>query len=110
MPKSILFRRTSSNYFSKKRNGAKHHLFIFISVYSLDDTIHDSITGVKGSLKKTLQAVELAIQNGIRVTIKTPLMESNKWSFRDLKKYCKDRSIEYIASCIIFSKSNGAFL
>lgn len=34
-------------------------------------------------------------------------MESNKWSFRDLKKYCKDRSIEYIASCIIFSKSNG---
>lgn len=78
-----------------------------ISVYSLDDQIHDSITRKGGSLKETLNAIELAGKNSIRVTVKTPLMENNKYAYRELQKYCKERNISYLASCIIFSKNNG---
>lgn len=78
-----------------------------ISVYSLENHIHDYITNREGSCEKTLNAIDMAIRNGISVTVKTPLIEKNKYSYKDLKKYCFDKKINYIASCIIFSKSDG---
>lgn len=78
-----------------------------VSIYSLDPQIHDRITRRQGSLERTLQGVSYAKAQGIRIIIKTPLMELNKYSYRDLKKYCDKNGYRYMASAIIFSKSNG---
>ncbi len=78
-----------------------------VSIYSLDPQIHDKITKKKGSLERTLLGLSYAKAQGIRILIKTPLMECNKFSYRDLKKYCNDNGYKYMASAIIFSKSNG---
>lgn len=78
-----------------------------ISVYSLDAKIHDYITGTESSLSKTLDTIDLAIDMGISVTVKTPLMDINKYAYRELADYCSKRKINYVASCIIFSKSDG---
>lgn len=78
-----------------------------VSVYSLDSDVHDKITGVKGSLDKTLQGLSLAKKYNIPVTVKTPLMDINKYSYKELKNYCKENGFKYLASTIIFSKSNG---
>lgn len=80
---------------------------ISVSVYSLDEKIHDQITRYRGSLKRTLQALEYAKEVRLPVTVKTPLMELNKYSYRDLKIFCKENGFKYMASSIIFSKSNG---
>ncbi len=80
---------------------------ISVSVYSLDEKIHDQITRYRGSLKRTLQALEYAKEVRLPVTVKTPLMELNKYSYRDLKIFCKENGYKYMASSIIFSKSNG---
>ena len=62
-----------------------------ISVYSLEHHIHDYITNKEGSLTQTLNAIDLAIKNGISVTVKTPLIEKNKYAYRELKKYCFEK-------------------
>lgn len=77
------------------------------SVFSLDSSIHDSITGIPGSLKLTLKNIMLMKAYKIPVKIKTPLMKDNKYSYKELYKYCKRNGFEYLASPIIFSKSDG---
>lgn len=78
-----------------------------VSVYSLVPEIHDCITGVKGSLESTLLGLSFAKKYGIPVTVKTPLMEINKNSYINIKKYCEENNFAFIASTIIFAKSNG---
>lgn len=77
-----------------------------ISIYSLDEKVHDSITGVEGTLAKTLEAIEYLKEEGIHITIKTPLMEKNKYAYKELQKFCENNNCGYLASTIIFSKSN----
>ncbi len=78
-----------------------------VSVYSLVPEIHDSITGVKGSLESTLRGLSFAKKYEIPVTVKTPIMEINKNSFLNIKKYCDENNFAFMASAIIFAKSNG---
>ncbi len=78
-----------------------------VSIYSLDPEIHDRITKRQGALERTLRGLSYAKAQGIRIMVKTPLMECNKYSYKDLKKYCIDNGYKNMASAIIFSKSNG---
>lgn len=77
------------------------------SIYSLDYTIHDAITTIPGSLHKTLQNLFLLKKYGIHVVVKTPLMNINKFAYKDLIEFCKKNDFEFIPGTIIFAKSNG---
>lgn len=77
------------------------------SVYSLNSEIHDKITTVKGSLDKTLENLELLKKYGIKVLIKTPLMEDNRFAYKDIIKYCDKNQFEFLPGTIIFAKSDG---
>lgn len=78
-----------------------------MTVFSLEAEIHDFITGIKGSLEKTLSNIELLQKYKIPLEIKTPLMDVNKFSFIHLKEFCDKRNITYGATTNIFSKSDG---
>lgn len=78
-----------------------------ISLYSMDEDVHDEVTGVKGSFRKTMQGINFAIKYNISVIIKTPLMLINKYSYRDVKKFCDENDFEFISSALIFSKNDG---
>lgn len=78
-----------------------------ISLYSMDEAIHDEVTGVKNSLKRTLRGISFASKYNIPIVIKTPIMTINKDSYRDVKKFCDENNYEFIASALIFSKNDG---
>lgn len=77
------------------------------SVFSLDEKIHDSITGVKGSLNKVLKNLELLKEYNINTIVKTPLMRKNKYDFRNLYTYCLEKGFGYIVEAHLFPKRNG---
>jgi MoaA/NifB/PqqE/SkfB family radical SAM enzyme len=52
-----------------------------VSLYSMNTTIHDSITCLKGSFQKTLANIQRLIENDIPVQIACPGMKQNKDSF-----------------------------
>ena len=80
---------------------------ISTTIYSMSETTHDSITKTGGSLAKTIAGIMNAKKYKIPVTIKTPVMEKNKFDYVEVGKFCKENGFEHIFSPVIFSKSNG---
>lgn len=77
------------------------------TIFSMNENIHDSITKSRGSLKKTLKAIDMLKAGGIEITIKTPLMELNKFEYKDIEKYAKENGFIYRITATIFSKYDG---
>ncbi len=67
---------------------------ISFSVYSLDEAIHDSITQLKGSLKKTLYSLFAFKTMGIHTIIKTVVMKQNISSFSKIVDFCNIMGIK----------------
>lgn len=78
-----------------------------ISLYSMDEDIHNKVTGLKNSFKKTINGIYFVNKYNIPIVIKTPIMTINKNSYIDVKKFCDKNNYKFIASALIFSKSDG---
>lgn len=81
--------------------------FVQTSVYSLSPTIHDSITKRKGSLEKTLSAIDCLLDNGIDVQVACPIMKQNQDGIERMMEYAQKKHIKLRANCIITPKSDG---
>ena len=62
---------------------------IGLSLYSLDENIHDKITGTKGSCKKTIECIKQLRENNIYVQIKNFLLSINYQSCIEVKNFAK---------------------
>lgn len=61
----------------------------------MDPEIHDSITGVKGSLNKLLKNLKFFDGSNISIRIKTPLMKKNVSGYMEIYKYCKENNYDF---------------
>lgn len=77
------------------------------TLFSLDNAVHDFITGMQGSLFKTLNNLHMLKKYGVKVKVKMPLMILNKDSLKNLEAYCLDNNFDFYTSPIIFSKLDG---
>lgn len=77
------------------------------TVFSMKEKIHDLITQKVGSCRKTIENILLLKKYGIPVTIKIPLMEENKFEFREVEKFAAKNKFNFMSTTTIFSKSNG---
>ena len=77
------------------------------SVYSLDPEIHDSMTKVKGSCKKVLNAVEWCHEQGLIVTVNCLLTKANIDGFFDLADWLSQREIGIKADMCVTPKLDG---
>jgi|ERR1035437_9771899 MoaA/NifB/PqqE/SkfB family radical SAM enzyme len=57
------------------------------SVYSVDPSIHDEITGTHGSLDRTLKNVRFLYEQGFYIEVATPLLRSNFASRFEIEDY-----------------------
>jgi radical SAM protein with 4Fe4S-binding SPASM domain len=63
---------------------------IGLSVYSADESVHDGITRVKSSLRKTLLVAENFIEFGIPLFFKCPIMYHNATSYFTVTNLAKE--------------------
>lgn len=77
-----------------------------VSLYSLNPEIHDSITGLKGSWKKTKQNLEKLITANIPVTISCPLMQKNYSEIKDMQKYADSLGVFCYFDYVMMAQSN----
>lgn len=80
-----------------------------ITLFSLDDNINDFITRSKNSSSKIIGAIELLKKHNIRVEVKTPVMIYNYSTYKDVKKYCYDNDVAFVATSQITGLNNGSF-
>lgn len=55
---------------------------IGLSLYSMEPTVHESVTRVKGSCEKTKAIADRLCADGVGMTIKCPIMRINKDSYK----------------------------
>ena len=76
------------------------------SLYSMNPDIHDRITLVKGSFKKTKSAIEKLVEANIPVQISCPLMKANKDGYKEVLEYAKKLKIKAQTDYIMMAQAN----
>ncbi|MCH5223224.1 MAG: radical SAM protein [Muribaculaceae bacterium] len=77
-----------------------------VSLYSMDAQIHDSITKVIGSFKKTKTAIEKLIKADIPVMISCPVMKANRAGYKEVLKYAKSLKCKANTDFIMMAQSD----
>ena len=83
-----------------------HFREVQISLYSLQPEIHDAITGLKGSCLKSMNAIEMLKNAGVKVFVSCPVMKLNQKSVPDLMRYMDKKDIGSCAVLFIFPNSD----
>lgn len=78
-------------------------LSVQTSLYSMDATIHDSITKQEGSFKKTKDGLLRLYNAGIMVQISCPVLKQNKDTFIDVVRYSRANHIAVSIEPVIFA-------
>ena len=78
-------------------------LSVQTSIYSMDPEVHDGITGVAGSLKKTTEGFEKLLTVGIPLQISCPVMKQNKESFWGVIQWGKKHNVAVAIEPEIFA-------
>lgn len=76
------------------------------SLYSMDPTIHDMITNVKGSFARTKRAIEKLVAANIPVQISCPLMKANYKGYKDVLEYAQSLKIRAQTDYIMMAQSD----
>jgi len=72
------------------------------SLYSMNEAIHDSITHLSGSFKKTIDAIELLHRHNIPIQINCPIMKQNKADYSDVLAWANSMNIEADCDYMLF--------
>lgn len=78
-------------------------LCVQTSIYSMDSSIHDSITKVKGSLEKTKHNLLKLKEAGIPLQISCPIMKQNKDTFNEVITFGEANGISVAVDYVIFA-------
>lgn len=78
-------------------------LSVQASLYSMDATVHDSITKLHGSFKKTKAGILRLCDEGIPVQISCPVIKQNKNSYADVLRWGKEHNIAVVTEPMIFA-------
>jgi radical SAM protein with 4Fe4S-binding SPASM domain len=77
-----------------------------VSVYSMDASIHDEITQLPGSHKKTMKSIEKMMTENIPLQISCPTMKINKDSYRDVLKWAHGNKSKAYTDYEMMAQSN----
>lgn len=77
-------------------------LCVQTSLYSMDPTIHDSITGVLGSFENTKQGILKLWKNDVPMQVNCPIMKQNKDSYKQVLDWAHSLSIEADSDFYLF--------
>jgi len=76
------------------------------SLYSMKPDDHDRITGLPGSLKKTLQGIELVGQSSIPICVGCHVMKSNRHSYMSVLEWSAKRGVRCMVDFFMMARSN----
>jgi MoaA/NifB/PqqE/SkfB family radical SAM enzyme len=66
---------------------------IQISLYAMNDIIHDAVTGVPGSFVKTMSAIQRGLDVGLPISIATSVMKTNRDHAFDVLEWANMKGI-----------------
>ena len=80
---------------------------VHVSIYSADAAVHDSITGVSGSLAASLAAIERLRRRSIRVMLKCVIMKPNLASFASVLRLAEELGASCAFDPVVTVRNDG---
>lgn len=77
-----------------------------VSLYSMSPKVHDFITTVKGSFKRTKDAIEKLHAANIRCEISCPLLKVNKDAYGNVLEFANSLNMRCVTDYMIMAQSN----
>ena len=81
---------------------------VYISLYSMNEDVHDFITQKKGSYYKTLKVIEYLRKNGISVGVSCLQMKYNVGEYQKVKEYALSIGAEYLTGTKFIYNSDAS--
>ena len=78
-----------------------------ISLYGATAEIYEKITGVKGSYRRCIEAIERLLKHNVKLRLKTILMTYNRHELNDMKNMAKEYGVDFRFDAAIFPCFNG---
>ncbi len=77
-----------------------------VSLYSMNPSIHDYITTVKGSFKKTKDAIEKLVHAEVPIVLSCPMMKANYKGYKDVLQYAKSLRCKVNVDVIMMAQAD----
>lgn len=84
----------------------RHASCVNVSLYSMNSEIHDEITTVKGSYKKTVSNILKLIENNVPIQINCPVMKQNKDSFYEVIEWGQNHKCTVNTDYLIIARAD----
>lgn len=81
---------------------------IYVSIYSTNPKIHDKITGINGSLEKTIKAIKMLKSRNIPLSISNTIMKQNINEYNNVYEIAKKFDAEIRFDPQITPKNDGS--
>jgi radical SAM protein with 4Fe4S-binding SPASM domain len=81
---------------------------IEITLYGMSEETYEEITGVRGSFERTLRGVELLLERGLPLNLKSMIFTTNKHELQEMKKYAEKIGVSYKFDTMINAKLDGS--
>ncbi len=78
-----------------------------VSIYSHRPEVHDAITKLPGSLRRSMEAIRFLTQQGLRVTIANVLMTANMRDHAGVQALARELGVQYTLDPTITPKMDG---
>ncbi len=82
-------------------------LNVAVSLYSIDEKTHDSITNVPGSFRRTTKSLELLREAGIPTRVETVLMRPNEKTIKQTQQYVEEMGFSHRQPDVLRPKGRG---
>lgn len=85
-----------------------HPLSVEISLYGSKPEIHDRITACPGSFERSVNALRLLNERGIRTIVKSLTMKGNVAEFGKMKEFAEEIGSQFLYDAVIIPKMDGS--
>jgi len=82
-------------------------LSVEMSLYAMKPSVHDSITGVPGSHSKTVAAIRMCRERGIRTAVKTIFLKYNLGEYRALADFARATKSRFVFDYLLSPADDG---
>jgi len=82
-------------------------LNVAVSLYSNDESIHDSITKTPGSFRKTMEALKFLQEANVPVRVETVLMRPNEETINETQKFVEGMGFSHKQPDVLRPKGRG---
>lgn len=83
-------------------------LSVEMSLYASGEKLHDSITSIEGSFKKTVESAVLLKEKNMRVVLKFLIMKDNVQEFPAVKSLADKIGVDFLSDFCLVSNDSGS--